>query len=330
VEFEKTLVDDFPIVLFEEPIVAKKVTKVQRSSKPPIAPPSPPKELMGDATINKDNAVLFTKTTYETKAEPYQVASTQSWSASSQMSMQTSMQSVEISEEEIRAARLEIERSVEDRVTLTQRPHIPMVQASSDSSQYRGNARAEQQYSTVSQVDYKAPYSGEAVRVRGQEQQYNTVSQVAYKAPYSGEAVRVKGLTVPITPALDRGRKVGLGLNLERNAAGQTIITNIMPGFGAIKSGLIAVQDQVLAIDNVPLDSISLDEAKARTIGSEGSWCNLALCSQTANSKAYQVTVMRTVPRNSGATEGYGEEGNSEGAARAISLTLLSPTFDED
>ena len=50
---------------------------------------------------------------------------------------------------------------------------------------------------------------------------------------------------------------------------GETYIANVIPGFGAIKSGLIAVQDVLLTIDYCPVETLSLDETKARTIGTE-------------------------------------------------------------
>ena len=139
---------------------------------------------MGDATINRDEEVLYTTTTYQVQQEPWQ--SSKSFESRSNTSQTVSNS---ITEEEVMAVRREIERSVEGRVEMAKRQ---------TQQSYQGTS---QQYHLISTSEQSTALRHPIRTVSSSAREVVTMS--------SGERVRMDGQAVPITPARDRGRKVG-------------------------------------------------------------------------------------------------------------------------
>eukprot|EP00802_Teleaulax_amphioxeia_P006864 Tamp_06870.p1 GENE.Tamp_06870~~Tamp_06870.p1 ORF type:complete len:568 (-),score=103.84 Tamp_06870:778-2481(-) len=280
---ERFIEDTFPIIEFDSADAveaAPRRSRMQRSA----APVAEKKESGGDATINRDDAVLYSSTSWQTQEMPG------SWTSSSRQAAES------ITEEELMAVRREIERSVDARLGSEQQQGL--------------------RHSSVSVVGYQSSMSRPPAEQAPREPVTYSSGSVM-----SGESVRQHGLSVPITPDRDRGRKVGLGLNLALNAAGEIFVTNILPGFGAIKSGLIGLNDVLLQIDDTPVASMTLEETKARTTGIEGTSCKLKL---RAGDSIYDVNLVRSVPRNSNQLE---ELSDSSGAP---SLASSAPNSARD
>ena len=105
------------------------------------------------------------------------------------------------------------------------------------------------------------------------------------------------------------GRRVGLGLALEKDELGLTIVHEAIPGFAAHSSRQVQVGDAILRVDGEPVGGWGLEEIKKLTVGEEGTPCTMSL---QRHGEVFEVTLLRVYPGVHGGGSNSSWEGSTQ------------------